>query len=68
MAGERSTGERQGASRLPAHILSDNAGTGGDTQNRFYFSPHGIALTLGNKPTADYVAYNAPRARVDADW
>jgi 2,4-dienoyl-CoA reductase-like NADH-dependent reductase (Old Yellow Enzyme family) len=34
-----------------------------EVPNRFYFSPHGIALTLGNKPTADYVAYNAARAK-----
>lgn len=31
--------------------------------NRFYFAPHGIALTVGSKPSADYVAYNAARAK-----
>jgi len=31
--------------------------------NRFYFSPHGVALTVGTKPSDDFVHYNAARVR-----
>jgi 2,4-dienoyl-CoA reductase-like NADH-dependent reductase (Old Yellow Enzyme family) len=31
--------------------------------NRFYFSPHGLALTIGSAPSPDLVAYNAARVR-----
>lgn len=31
--------------------------------NRFYFSPHGVALSVGTKPSDDFVHYNAERVR-----
>lgn len=31
--------------------------------NRFYFAPHGVALSVGTKPSTDFVAYS--RARVE---
>lgn len=31
--------------------------------NRFYFSPHGVALTVGTKPSNDLVAYAVERVR-----
>ena len=34
-----------------------------EVPNRFFFSPHGVHLTVGSKPTNDYVAYQAARAR-----
>src|SRR4051812_4158906 len=30
---------------------------------RFYFSPHGVALTVGSKPSTDYAAYATARVR-----
>lgn len=29
--------------------------------NRFYFSPHGVGLTIGSQPTEDFARYNAAR-------
>lgn len=34
-----------------------------ELRNRFYFSPHGTALTVGTKPSDDYSHYNAARVR-----
>ena len=31
--------------------------------NRFYFSPHGVALTVGTQPSDDYASYNAERVK-----
>jgi len=31
--------------------------------NRFYFSPHGIALTIGTKPSDDFAHYVAKRVK-----
>jgi 2,4-dienoyl-CoA reductase-like NADH-dependent reductase (Old Yellow Enzyme family)/thioredoxin reductase len=31
--------------------------------NRFYFSPHGVALALGTQPSLDFLQYNVERAR-----
>ena len=31
--------------------------------NRYYFSPHGVALTVGSKPSNDLVAYAVERVR-----
>lgn len=34
-----------------------------EISNRFYFSPHGVALTIGTQPTDDYVRYNVERVK-----
>jgi dimethylamine/trimethylamine dehydrogenase len=34
-----------------------------DIPNRFYFSPHGVSLTLGTGPTDDFVHYKTARVR-----
>lgn len=31
--------------------------------NRFYFAPHGVAFSLGTKPSPDFGAYSAERAK-----
>jgi 2,4-dienoyl-CoA reductase-like NADH-dependent reductase (Old Yellow Enzyme family)/pyruvate/2-oxoglutarate dehydrogenase complex dihydrolipoamide dehydrogenase (E3) component len=34
-----------------------------EVPNRFYFSPHGVALSVGTKPSDDFVHYKAARVR-----
>ena len=34
-----------------------------DISNRFYFSPHGVFLTVGSAPSNDYVYYQAARSK-----
>ncbi|CAN7240671.1 FAD-dependent oxidoreductase [Phenylobacterium sp. LjRoot219] len=34
-----------------------------ELSNRYYFSPHGVALTVGTKPSNDLVAYAVERVR-----
>lgn len=34
-----------------------------ELRNRFYFSPHGTALTVGTKPSDDYSHYNVARVK-----
>ena len=34
-----------------------------EVPNRFYFSPHGLPLTIGNEPSSDFVAYNLERVK-----
>lgn len=34
-----------------------------EVPNRFYFSPHGTALTFGTKPSGDFCHYNAERVK-----
>jgi 2,4-dienoyl-CoA reductase-like NADH-dependent reductase (Old Yellow Enzyme family) len=36
-----------------------------EVRNRFYFSPHGTALTVGTMPSQDYCHYNAERVKND---
>ena len=34
-----------------------------EVPNRFYFSPHGVHLTVGSKPSLDYVQYKVARVK-----
>jgi 2,4-dienoyl-CoA reductase-like NADH-dependent reductase (Old Yellow Enzyme family) len=34
-----------------------------EVPNRFYFSPHGVGLTIGTKPTDDFIAYKVARVK-----
>src|ERR1700757_592599 len=34
-----------------------------EIDNRFYFAPHGVGLTVGTQPSSDFPAYSAERVR-----
>jgi 2,4-dienoyl-CoA reductase-like NADH-dependent reductase (Old Yellow Enzyme family) len=34
-----------------------------EVQNRFYFAPHGVALSVGTRPSDDFVAYSVARVQ-----
>lgn len=34
-----------------------------EVPNRFYFAPHGVALTIGSQPSEDFVHYNVARVK-----
>jgi 2,4-dienoyl-CoA reductase-like NADH-dependent reductase (Old Yellow Enzyme family)/thioredoxin reductase len=46
-----------------AHIFSPIRLGPIEIPNRFYFSPHGTALTVGTKPSDDFTAYNVARVK-----
>ena len=51
------------ASEVPERLHVRSSWARSSIENRFYFAPHGVALTIGDEPSNDFPYYSAERVR-----